>query len=192
MVRLSVAATNRLPVCLFCQRTNFVIGSAFVRIVLLSIILLIIYLSVLISVSFYSQSINRLILRLQRNIEKSVLFTLPCKVAGVCTESGRGLPPPTCQLSENSPLTLHRIKKTDCMIRKMRQEAGQTSRAKVSTAICKVNRAYSQFRDSGILFAPANGKLYFEFLKIFSVPENHLPLQGAKTLPKSAFFNRNF
>jgi len=37
-------------------------------------------------------------------------------------------------------------------------------------------------------FAPANGKLYFEFLKIFSVPENTCPCRGLKTLPKSAFF----
>jgi hypothetical protein len=74
------------------------------------------------------------------------------------------------------------------------QKARQTSRAKVnkddtkvSTAISKVNRANAQSRPSGILFALANGKLYFEFLKIFSVPENHLLLQRAKTLPKSAF-----
>jgi hypothetical protein len=51
----------------------------------------------------------------------------------------------------------------------------------------KANRANAQSRLSGILFALANGKLYFEFLKIFPVPENHLPLQGVKTLPKSAF-----
>jgi len=54
-------------------------------------------------------------------------------------------------------------------------------------AISKVNRANAQSRLSGILFALANGKLYFECLKIFSVPENHLPFQGVKTLPKSAF-----
>jgi hypothetical protein len=36
-------------------------------------------------------------------------------------------------------------------------------------------RANAQSRLSGILFALANGKLYFEYLKIFSVPENHLP-----------------
>jgi hypothetical protein len=41
----------------------------------------------------------------------------------------------------------------------------------------KVNRAIAQSRPSGILFALANGKLYFEYLKIFSVPENHLPPQ---------------
>ena len=51
----------------------------------------------------------------------------------------------------------------------------------------KVNRANAQSRPGGILFALANGKLYFEFLKIFSAPENHLPWQGAKMLPKSAF-----
>jgi hypothetical protein len=32
-----------------------------------------------------------------------------------------------------------------------------------------------------------NGKLYFEYLKIFSVPENHLPLQGAKNASEVAF-----
>jgi hypothetical protein len=39
----------------------------------------------------------------------------------------------------------------------------------------KVNRAKAQSRPSGILFAQANGKLYFEFLKIISVPQNNLP-----------------
>jgi hypothetical protein len=29
----------------------------------------------------------------------------------------------------------------------------------------------------GISFAPANGKLCFEYLKTFSVPENHLPFR---------------
>jgi hypothetical protein len=52
--------------------------------------------------------------------------------------------------------------------------------SKVSPVILKVNRANAQFRDSGILFAPANGKLYFEFLKIFSVPENTCPCRGQK------------
>jgi hypothetical protein len=46
---------------------------------------------------------------------------------------------------------------------------------KISGRVPAVSWAYSQFRDSGILFAPANGKLYFEFLKIFSVPENTCP-----------------
>jgi hypothetical protein len=52
----------------------------------------------------------------------------------------------------------------------------------------KVNRANAQSRPSGILCALAHGKLCFEYLKTFSAPENHLPLQGAKTPPKSAFF----
>ena len=33
-----------------------------------------------------------------------------------------------------------------------------------------------------------NGKLYFEYLKIFSVPENHLPLQGAKNTSEVGIF----
>jgi hypothetical protein len=64
--------------------------------------------------------------------------------------------------------------------------------SKVNNANMKVNRANSQSRDSGILCALAHGKLYFEFLKIFSVPENHLPLQGAKTRSEVGVFNRNF
>ena len=43
-----------------------------------------------------------------------------------------------------------------------------------------VNRANAQSRPCGILFAPANGKLYFEFLKIFSVPENTCPCREQK------------
>lgn len=85
------------------------------------------------------------------------------------------------------------------MIRKRRQKTGQNDRARVNNTFStvnnvypQVNRAYSQFRDSGILFAPANGKLYFEFLKIFSVPENTCPCRGQKRAPKSCVFNRNF
>jgi hypothetical protein len=48
----------------------------------------------------------------------------------------------------------------------------------------------------GISFAPANGKLCFEYLKTFSVPENHLPpvasCKGEKRAPKSAFFDESF
>jgi hypothetical protein len=47
------------------------------------------------------------------------------------------------------------------------------SKTEASTFNCL--RADAQSRLSGILFALANGKLYFEELKIFSVPENHLP-----------------
>jgi hypothetical protein len=63
--------------------------------------------------------------------------------------------------------------------------------AKNSHANPEGNPAHAQSRPCGISFAPANGKLYFEALKIFSVPENHLLLRRAKTLPKSAFSNRN-
>ena len=49
---------------------------------------------------------------------------------------------------------------------------------KVSPAIPKVSRANAQSRPCGILFAQANGKLYFEFLKKISVPQNHLPHKG--------------
>jgi hypothetical protein len=51
---------------------------------------------------------------------------------------------------------------------------------KVNPANMKVSRANVQSRPSGILFAPANGKLYFAALKILSVPQNNLPLQGKK------------
>ena len=50
--------------------------------------------------------------------------------------------------------------------------------SKVNQAIPKVNRAKAQSRHSGILLAQANGKLYFEFLKSISVPQNHLPRKG--------------
>jgi hypothetical protein len=57
----------------------------------------------------------------------------------------------------------------------------------VKITVQTVNRANAQSRLSGILFALANGKLYFEFLKIFSVPENTCSCRGLKMLPKSAF-----
>jgi hypothetical protein len=81
------------------------------------------------------------------------------------------------------------------MILKTRQRAGQNDSAKVNRVFSKVNKAYSQFRDSGILFAPANGKLYFEFLKIFSVPENTCPCRGQKRFRSQRFYsnsNNNF
>jgi len=46
---------------------------------------------------------------------------------------------------------------------------------KVNRANPKVNRAKNQYRASGILCALAHGKLYFEALKMFSVPQNDLP-----------------
>ena len=52
---------------------------------------------------------------------------------------------------------------------------------KVNTVISKVNRAKAQSRPSGILFAQANGKLYFEFLKRISGTQNHLPHKGNVT-----------
>jgi hypothetical protein len=54
----------------------------------------------------------------------------------------------------------------------------QDQTAEVSPANPKVNWAIAQSRPSGILFASANGKLYFEFLKSISVPQNHLPHKG--------------
>jgi len=62
---------------------------------------------------------------------------------------------------------------------------------KIGKTNSQVNRANPQSRLSGILCALAHGKLYFEFLKIFSVPENNLPLQGAKNTPKSYFLIEN-
>ena len=72
----------------------------------------------------------------------------------------------------------------------------------VNPAYCKAGKinseiscANAQFRRSGILIAPAIGKLYFECLKMFSVPENTCSCRERKMLPKSAFFgmyNVNF
>ncbi|MDR2148118.1 MAG: hypothetical protein LBE91_16860 [Tannerella sp.] len=59
------------------------------------------------------------------------------------------------------------------------REAGRII-SKVNTSNREVNRAYAQFRGSGILFAPANGKLYFAFPKIFSGTENDLPKNASE------------
>ena len=59
----------------------------------------------------------------------------------------------------------------------------------------QTNRANAQSRTGGILFAPANGKLYFEELKIFSVPENTCPCRGQKHFRSQCFYkmyNVNF
>ena len=58
---------------------------------------------------------------------------------------------------------------------------------KVGEADSKVSRANAQSRPSGILFASANGKLYFEFLKIFSVPENTCPCREQNASEVSIF-----
>lgn len=51
----------------------------------------------------------------------------------------------------------------------------------------KVNIANTEsVPQGGFYLRRANSKLYFECLKIFSVPGKNLPLRG-KTLPKSAF-----
>jgi hypothetical protein len=63
--------------------------------------------------------------------------------------------------------------------------------SKVNRANSKVNRANAQSALWRILFAQANGKLCFEYLKTFSAPENHLPPlleAGGKTPPKLVFF----
>jgi len=112
-------------------------------------------------------------------------------VAGVCRTSGRGLLPPTCKLSHNALLTLQR----DCLNQDFQQDFYDFQDEKnpaylinlVKILVQTVNEAYAQSRLSGILFALANGKLYFEFLKIFSVPENTCSCRGLKMLPKSAF-----
>jgi hypothetical protein len=78
------------------------------------------------------------------------------------------------------------------MILKTKQKTRQNGRAKagnafltVNNADSKISRAYSQFCGSKILLSLDSGKLYFECLKIFSVPENHLPLRVQKRAPKS-------
>jgi hypothetical protein len=50
----------------------------------------------------------------------------------------------------------------------------------ISPANTKVSRANVQSRPCGILLSSDNGKLYFAALKILSVPQNNLPLQGWK------------
>jgi hypothetical protein len=56
---------------------------------------------------------------------------------------------------------------------------GKTGR-KINTANMKVCGANAQSRTGGILLSSDNGKLYFGALKILSVPQNNLPLQGGK------------
>jgi hypothetical protein len=103
---------------------------------------------------------------------------------------GRGLPTRKDKLSRNPPLTLQQISKTVFFMRKSRQNITVKSvpvNSKVNPANIKVNGANTQSRPGGILFAPANGKLYFEFLKIFSVPENTCPCRGRKMLRSRIF-----
>jgi len=69
------------------------------------------------------------------------------------------------------------------------QNSIQKSKFSTVSFDLNINKAFSQSRISGILCSSEHGKLYFEFLKIFSVPENPLPCRG-KMLPKSAFFNK--
>ena len=69
------------------------------------------------------------------------------------------------------------------------QVSHKSHKSKIPTA--PINRANAQSRRSGILFAPANGKLCFEYLKTFSVPENHLPLQGVKNAAEVGIFIGN-
>ena len=52
----------------------------------------------------------------------------------------------------------------------------------------KNHRAKRLSRHSGILFAPANGKLYFETLETFSASQNRLRLQRAKHLQSRCFY----
>jgi hypothetical protein len=68
-----------------------------------------------------------------------------------------------------------------------RTEAAGLAISIVNLANAIVNRANAQSRPSGILFAQANGKLCFDYTETFPYNQNPLPLQGAKTLPKSAF-----
>jgi hypothetical protein len=76
------------------------------------------------------------------------------------------------------------------MILKTRQKARLNGRRKVNIFYPKVNQAYSQFCDSKILLSLDSCKLYFEFLKIFSVPENTCPCRGQNASEVSVF-NRN-
>jgi len=49
---------------------------------------------------------------------------------------------------------------------------------KVNPVISKVNQAIAQSRPSGILCAPAHGKLYFALLTSFRASQNNLPHKG--------------
>jgi hypothetical protein len=80
------------------------------------------------------------------------------------------------------------------MTRKKRQKVGVKSMAKAHILLSKVselkallNWACSQFRYGGILYALAYGKLYFAFLKIFSVPENPCSCRGQNASGVSVF-----
>jgi hypothetical protein len=80
------------------------------------------------------------------------------------------------------------------MFKKVRQKCRQMLIEEVGLANRKVNPVYltvngadAQSRQSGILFAQANGKLYFECLKIFSAPENTCPCRGRKILRSRIF-----
>jgi len=76
------------------------------------------------------------------------------------------------------PLQCRMKAKTARLLREVEVSLPFQSAPKSNRTNSKVNRANAQSRLSGILFALANGKLYFECLKIFSVPENHLPQRG--------------
>jgi len=62
-----------------------------------------------------------------------------------------------------------------------------SAHCKVSAVLSKVNGANAQSRLCGILIAPAIGKLYFEYLKIFSVPENTCSCRGLNASEVSVF-----
>jgi len=109
-------------------------------------------------------------------------FSNPTRVAAVVRAFGRGCPPYSCKLSQPPCLTLpqnqnqfHSIMQKPVQTPPMSSMSPLFPFSPQKSANPKVNRAKAQSRHSGILFAHANGKLYFEFLKIISVPQNNLP-----------------
>jgi hypothetical protein len=61
----------------------------------------------------------------------------------------------------------------------------------VSEVNLNISRSNAQSRPSGILFASANSKLYFEVPGINSVPQNNLPRTGGGKRSKVAFPSKN-
>jgi hypothetical protein len=85
------------------------------------------------------------------------------------------------------------------MTRKTQQKEGQNDRVKASNVYPKisktnstVNRANIQSRPSGILCAPAHGKLYFGATGIFPSYQNHLPRAGRNVLRSRTFIQKTF
>jgi hypothetical protein len=89
------------------------------------------------------------------------------------------------------------------MTHKTQQKTGQNGRPKVNNVSSETNKAYSKVSRANstvnkanaqsaerILFAQANGKLYFALLTSFSAAQNHLPRHGEDSLRSRKSFQR--